>query len=88
MDNAISITIALVVSLSVYLAFYFALKDEKMRRYLRRHRYFHPNAICIWRVLTGFAGTLLSPGTEGIIHSLLMGMAGLGLYFYRRRQVA
>ena len=37
---------------------------------------------------TGFAGTLLSPGTEGIIHSLLMGMAGLGLYFYRRRQVA
>lgn len=34
----------------------------------------------------GFVGALLSPGTEGIIHSLLMGLVGLGLYFYRRRR--
>jgi MYXO-CTERM domain-containing protein len=31
---------------------------------------------------------LLSPGTEGIIHSLLMGLVGLGLFFFRRRQAA
>jgi membrane protease YdiL (CAAX protease family) len=33
----------------------------------------------------GFPTALLSPGTEGIIHSLLMGLVGLGLYIYRRR---
>jgi membrane protease YdiL (CAAX protease family) len=34
----------------------------------------------------GFAGVLLSPGTEGIVHSLLMGLIGLGLYQYRMRK--
>jgi hypothetical protein len=29
------------------------------------------------------AGTILSPGTEGVFYSLLMGLVGLGLYFYR-----
>jgi membrane protease YdiL (CAAX protease family) len=37
---------------------------------------------------TGFTGTLLSPGTEGIVLSLLMGSVGLGLCFYRRRRDA
>ena len=32
----------------------------------------------------GFTGALLSPGTEGIAYSLLMGSVGLGLYFYRK----
>ncbi len=31
----------------------------------------------------GFSGVLLSPGTEGIVHSLLMGLIGFGLYQYR-----
>lgn len=30
-----------------------------------------------------FAGTVFSPGTEGIIHSLIMGLIGLALYRYR-----
>jgi hypothetical protein len=34
----------------------------------------------------GLAGLLLSPGTEGILHSLLMGLVGLGLYFYRKQK--
>ena len=32
----------------------------------------------------GIGGVLLSPGTEGVFHSILMGIIGLGLYFYRR----
>lgn len=34
----------------------------------------------------GFSSALLSPGTEGIVHSLLMGLIGLGLYQYRMRK--
>ena len=34
----------------------------------------------------GQGGVLLSPGTEGVFHSLLMGAIGLGLYFYRKRE--
>jgi hypothetical protein len=30
-----------------------------------------------------FSGVLLSPGTEGIVHSLIMGLIGLGLYKFR-----
>ncbi|MEA4908881.1 MAG: CPBP family intramembrane glutamic endopeptidase [Anaerolineaceae bacterium] len=33
----------------------------------------------------GLSGALLSPGTEGFLHALLMGLVGLGLYLYRRR---
>jgi len=32
----------------------------------------------------GIGGVFLSPGTEGILHSLLMGLVGLGLYLYRK----
>ena len=38
------------------------------------------------RLAGGFSGALLSPGTEGIVHSLLMGVVGLGLYFYRKNR--
>jgi hypothetical protein len=31
----------------------------------------------------GSSGVLLSPGTEGVIYALLMGLVGLGLYRYR-----
>jgi membrane protease YdiL (CAAX protease family) len=34
----------------------------------------------------GAAGVILSPGTEGIIYALLMGLVGLGLYFYRQQK--
>jgi hypothetical protein len=34
----------------------------------------------------GFGGVILSPGTEGILYSLLIGLAGLGMYRYRMVQ--
>jgi len=34
----------------------------------------------------GIRGVLFSPGTEGVIHSLLMGLIGLVLFFIRRRR--
>ncbi len=36
-------------------------------------------------VARNFAGVLLSPGTDGVIHSLLMGLLGFGLYRYRKQ---
>jgi len=36
---------------------------------------------------TGFGGAILSPGTEGILHSILMGLIGLGLYLHRRKNM-
>lgn len=59
MDNAISITISLLVSLLIYLSFLISLKNEKKRVYISTHRFLHPNAICVWRVLIGLAGMLL-----------------------------
>ncbi len=38
------------------------------------------------RLAGGLGGALLSPGTEGIVHSLFMGLIGLGLYFYRKNR--
>lgn len=35
---------------------------------------------------TDFTGVLLSPGTEGIVHSLLMGLIGFAMYQYRMRK--
>ena len=32
----------------------------------------------------GFISELLSPATNGILHSLLIGLTGYGLYLYRR----
>lgn len=36
-------------------------------------------------VARNFAGLLLSPGTDGVIHSLLMGLIGFALYRYRKQ---
>jgi membrane protease YdiL (CAAX protease family) len=35
----------------------------------------------------GFSGVILSPGTEGILYSLLMGLVGFGLYRYRMNNI-
>lgn len=59
MDRAISIAIALLVSLGVYLGFVFVLRKEKNRHYFSESWFLHPNAICAWRVLIGFSGMVL-----------------------------
>jgi membrane protease YdiL (CAAX protease family) len=50
------------------------------------------NAISLTLISDGFvtlsrsySGVLFSPGTEGIVHSLIMGLIGLGLYQHRKR---
>lgn len=35
----------------------------------------------------GISGVFLSPGTEGILYSLLMGLVGFGLYRYRKNKL-
>jgi CDP-diacylglycerol--serine O-phosphatidyltransferase len=59
LDRILNITISLVISLLIYLGFVFALKNENGRRLMGGHWYFHPNAICVWRVLIGITGTVL-----------------------------
>jgi len=53
------IGISLVISVLLYLAFVLILKTEKGRNFLGRHWAFHPNTICLWRVIIGVSGTLL-----------------------------
>jgi CDP-diacylglycerol--serine O-phosphatidyltransferase len=36
-----------------------ALKSERARGYIGGHWYFHPNAICVWRVFIGLSGMML-----------------------------
>ena len=55
----ISIVISLFISLLMYLGIMAALKSERTRAYIGRHWYYHPNAICVWRVFIGLPGTLL-----------------------------
>jgi CDP-diacylglycerol--serine O-phosphatidyltransferase len=43
----------------VYLGFFLVLKNPKGRDFLGRSWYFHPNAICIWRVIIGLSSTLI-----------------------------
>ncbi|MBW2118825.1 MAG: CDP-alcohol phosphatidyltransferase family protein, partial [Deltaproteobacteria bacterium] len=43
----------------MYLGFQIALKSTRGRDYIGRHWYYHPNAICVWRVFIGLAGTML-----------------------------
>ena len=59
MDRIITILISLVISILIYLGFVFALRREVVRAHFGRHWYLHPNAICAWRVVIGFAGILL-----------------------------
>ena len=59
MDSAISITISLLISLLVYLGFLYALKNPKTEISICRQWIFHPNVVCVWRVLIGFIGIIL-----------------------------
>jgi len=59
LNRIILIIIAVALSALVYLGFYIALKNPKGRDYLGRSWYFHPNSICIWRVIIGLASTVL-----------------------------
>ena len=43
----------------MYLVFVAVLRNEKGRAIIGKHWYYHPNAICIWRVLIGLSGTML-----------------------------
>jgi CDP-diacylglycerol--serine O-phosphatidyltransferase len=43
----------------VYLGFVILLKNPRARDFLGRNWYFHPNTICIWRVIIGLSGTVL-----------------------------
>ncbi len=64
MSNTIAIFLSLVVSLVVYLGLVFGLKTPTGKRHLCEHWYFHPNAICVWRVVIGLSGALLYFLTE------------------------
>ena len=59
MDRIIYISISALISFLMYLAFVLVLKTEKGRNFLGQHWFFHPNVICLWRVIIGILGTLL-----------------------------
>ena len=59
LDRIIIISVSVLISFLMYLAFVLVLKTEKGRDFLGRHWFFHPNAICLWRVIIGVIGTLL-----------------------------
>jgi CDP-diacylglycerol--serine O-phosphatidyltransferase len=59
MRNSIAITVSLVVSLAMYFGFVLSLKTQKGKKFLCGPWYFHPNAICIWRVVIGLSGIIL-----------------------------
>ncbi len=43
----------------VHLGFVVLLKNPRARDFLGKNWFFHPNTICIWRVIIGLSGTLL-----------------------------
>jgi len=59
MSNSIAILFSLVVSLAMYFGFVLSLKTPKGKKFLCGPWYFHPNAICIWRVVIGLFGIIL-----------------------------
>ena len=59
MERAISIIISISVSVIMYLVFVAVLRNEKGRAIISKHWYYHPNTICIWRLLIGLSGTML-----------------------------
>jgi CDP-diacylglycerol---serine O-phosphatidyltransferase len=58
-SNIIAIILSLLISLCMYLGFVIALKNPIGNKHLCGHWYYHPNAICIWRVIIGLSGALL-----------------------------
>jgi len=59
LDRTIYLSVSVVISVLMYLAFVLVLKTDKGRDFLGRHWIFHPNTICLWRVIIGISGTLL-----------------------------
>jgi len=56
MSHTLAIILSLLVSTGMYLGFVVSLKTPGGMKYLCGHWYFHPNAICVWRVVIGLAG--------------------------------
>jgi len=50
---------AVLISSILYLGIDFSLRQERWKRFFKGHTLFHPNAICVWRVLIGLLGMLL-----------------------------
>jgi CDP-diacylglycerol--serine O-phosphatidyltransferase len=59
LSNTVAIVLSLLVSLGMYLGFVFSLKTPRGSKYLCGHWYFHPNAVCVWRVVIGLSGAFL-----------------------------
>lgn len=55
----INIVISLLISLIIYIGFVLVLRNEKGRMFISGNLFFHPNAVCVWRVLIGITGTCL-----------------------------
>ena len=59
MNRVLLIIIAVALSSLVHLGVVVLLKKPRARDFLGKNWYFHPNTICIWRVIIGLSGTLL-----------------------------
>ena len=59
LDRIIFISIAVVIPSLIYLTFVAVLKTARGRDVLGTNWFFHPNAICLWRVLIGLSGAVL-----------------------------
>jgi len=58
MSNTLAIILSLLVSTGIYLGFALTLKTPMGLKYLCGPWYFHPNAICVWRVGIGWLGAI------------------------------
>ncbi len=59
MDRIIFIGISVVIASLMYLGFVAVLRTERGRHVLGTYWFFHPNAICLWRVIIGLFGATL-----------------------------
>ncbi len=73
MQSIIYISISLFLSFLMYLGFVLALRTEKGRDFIGGYWVFHPNTICLWRVIIGVSGTLFY---------FLAGQHALGIFLF------
>jgi CDP-diacylglycerol---serine O-phosphatidyltransferase len=59
MNRILFILTAILISSILYLGIDYFLRRERGKRIVKEQPLFHPNAICVWRVLIGLAGMLL-----------------------------
>jgi len=59
MNRILFILTAILISSILYLGIDYVLRRERGKRIVKEQPLFHPNAICVWRVLIGLAGMLL-----------------------------